>query len=232
MKLKKYFGLSEDIAIYYRPGTSDEGVLDTIINKKEDYIFPHMGDANMCFDIGANIGVASLVMATVYPNATIHAFEPEPENFSILMMNIEHYPNIFAHGYGLGASAGKKNLWPSDDPLNKGGFSNFIEHGEPTIVEIASVRQTVAALGVPDIVKIDVEGAECEILRNFPDIKKVRWITGELHGEDSEYLLLQRLSSSFLLQHARGFGSKVWHFHAMNKAWKKELENAAVPPEK
>lgn len=232
IKLKKFYGFGDDIPIYFRPGTSDEAIIEAILIKKTDYIFPTMADAEMCFDIGANIGIVSVLLTHLYPEAIIHAFEPEEDNFNLLFMNTEKYPNILIHNYGLGASNGKKSLWPSDDPINKGGFSNFIQHGEPIDVQIYSIRQVCAQLGTPNIIKIDVEGAECEILRNMPDIKNVRWITGELHGEDAEYMLLQRLSSSFKLAHTRNFDDKVWHFNAVNKVWLQHVRNAAAPPEK
>ncbi len=220
MKLKKYYAFGdEEPAVYYRPGTSDEAIIKAILVNQEEYKFPRMPDCKMCFDMGGNIGVVAVILARIYPGAIIHSFEPQAENFAILKQNAADYGNIRLHNYGLASSTGKLNLYPSADPTNMGGFSTFIEHGEPTQIQVQSIKSVCAQLGIPDLIKVDIEGAECEVLRNLPGIDKVKWITGELHGADAEYLLLHILSTNFLLSHSRHFGDKTWHFNALNKSW-------------
>lgn len=223
MKLKKLHAFGEDKPpIFFRPGTSDEHIIKSVIVDRKEYLFPSKEalDPQMVYDIGANIGVLSVVLANIYPNAKIHAFEPQPDNFEILHKNVESYPNVHLHAVGLGAVDGAKNLWPSDDPKNFGGFSNFIESGTPVQCKILSIKRTVEYYGVPDVIKIDCEGAECEILRNFPHLERVSWITGELHSADADYLMLHSLSTHFRLALRRDFDDKTWHFHALNKGWK------------
>ena len=76
----------EDRTLYFRDGTSDTIIINKNLNpnEKPEYQFPPM-PAKVILDIGANIGVTALRLAYQYPEATIYAFEPEPENFSILM---------------------------------------------------------------------------------------------------------------------------------------------------
>lgn len=220
MKIKKYYGFGDEKPpIYYRENTSDADIINSILVNKQEYMFPNNFEPELIYDIGANIGVVSVILANIYPNAKIHAFEPEPGNFEMLRKNCEQYPNIVLHNVGLGARSGTKKLWPSDNPINFGGFSNFIESGVPTECKILSVSRAVEQYGIPDIMKIDVEGAECEILRNFPNLNLVTWIAGEMHGEDAEYLMLHTLSTHFRLALQRGFFDKCWHFHAANKGW-------------
>lgn len=220
-QLKKYWAFQEADAppIYYRQNTSDEGIIKTLLHEQRDYKFPTFPDLSLIYDIGANIGIASIIMTRLYPGATIHAFEPQEDNFEVLKKNVEGYPKIVPHKFGLGASTGIKKLFPSDDPKNMGGFSTIIEHGEPVQIGVQSIKSIVEKYGVPELIKIDVEGAECEILRNLPNIDHVSWITGELHSEDAEFLMLHILSTNFRLQLERGFFDKVWHFQALNKSW-------------
>lgn len=219
-KVKKYFHWGEDKPpIYYRTGTSDETIINSILIRQQEYVFPNNFEPELIYDIGANIGIVSIIFANIYPEAKIHAFEPEPGNFELLRKNCEPYPNIHLHAVGLGSQSGAKKLYPSADPTNLGGFSNFIESGEPTECKILSVQRAVESYGVPDLIKIDCEGAECEILRNFPSLEMVSWIAGELHSEDAEYLMLHTLSTHFRLALQRNFFDKTWHFHALNKEW-------------
>lgn len=223
IKVKKYYHFGEDKPpIHFRPGTSDETIINSILLNRQEYIFPFVCDSfepELVFDMGANIGVTAIICAHLYPNAKIICFEPQPDNLAILAKNVEKYDNITVKPFGLGAQTGQKKLWPSEDKTNHGGFSNFIEHGEPEIIPIEGIREIVERYGVPDLIKIDVEGAECEILRNFPHLERVSWIAGELHCEDAEFLMLHTLSTHFRLQLARNFFDKTWHFHALNKAW-------------
>ncbi|MEH2242833.1 FkbM family methyltransferase [Nostoc sp.] len=46
-------------------------------------------DGGCAFDIGANVGVFSIMMALSCHNTNIHAFEPIPSTFSILQSNIQ-----------------------------------------------------------------------------------------------------------------------------------------------
>lgn len=219
-KVKKYWVFGEDEPpVYYRPKTSDEAMIQHLLIEKKDYLFPQMPDCKLVYDMGANIGVMSIALSRTYPDATIHAFEPEEENFEVLKKNVELYPKIVPHKYALGSSTGIKKLFPSDNPMNKGGFSTIIEHGEPVQIGVQSIKSVVERYGIPDVLKVDVEGAECEILRNFPNIDKVKWIAGELHGEDAEFLLLHILSVHFRFQFNRTFFDKVWQFQALNKTW-------------
>lgn len=219
-KVKKYYHWGEDKPpIFYRVGTSDEAIINSILIKQEEYVFPSKFEPELVYDIGSNIGVVAVIIANIYPTAKIHAFEPQTDNFELLKKNCEPYPNIFLHAVGLGAQSGSKKLYPSEDPANLGGFSNFIESGEPTECKILAVKRAVEQYGVPDLIKIDCEGAECEILRNFPSLDLVSWIAGELHSEDAEYLMLHTLNTHFRLALQRNFFDKTWHFHALNKQW-------------
>jgi len=67
------------------------------------------------FDIGANIGLISLLLAK-HDNgldSTVHCFEPEPRNFKQLTQNIAHNDlvgRLHAHQLALGADNGTVDL--------------------------------------------------------------------------------------------------------------------------
>lgn len=225
-KLKQFdLGDEKSPPIWYRPGTSDEGVIQTIVIDRADYKFPKK-DFKLIYDIGANIGVATLVMNNIYPEAIIHCFEPDPENFEVLRMNTEHLgPKVVLNKVALSNYNGTTQLYGSDNPVNLGGFSTHIKPPEEQVLgghpwqQVPVVRTSfyMAKVGVPDLIKIDCEGAEHDILMDIPDLSKVQWITGELHGIKEFELLASIQSKGFEVDAFRHMGSKTWPFQAANK---------------
>lgn len=227
MENTKLFNAFEDRAsIRYRPGTSDEAIIKAVIIDRTEYAFPKF-EPKIIFDIGANIGVVSVVLANVYPDAKIYSFEPVLENFTLLAENVSHYKNITPKWYGLGRESGKARIYHSEDPTNLGGFSNHIKHGDGLMVHLTGISEVCKEFGVPDLIKIDTEGAEYDILTNMPNLDKVKWICGELHGV-RDYALLDHLSKDFHLHFSRFFHDKVWHFSALSKEFL-ELNMALRP---
>lgn len=218
MQTKKFHWSEEAPPITYRPGTSDEAIIQTILVERKEYLFPKF-EPKIVYDIGGNIGVVAVILAMIYPNAKIYSFEPVSENFDLLIQNTEHYKNIKALKFGLGNKTEDKEIYKSEDPTNHGGFSTHIqEGGSYDTVSFVDTATICRKLGTPDLIKIDVEGAEYEILSQVPELENVKWITGELHGVN-DYKLLDLLERNFRIQTQRGFADKVWHFNALGKSW-------------
>jgi len=222
MTTKKFIWDDEKPPVVYRPGTYDEAIIHRVLVERGDYMFPTEKILNpkVCFDVGGNIGIVAIVMATIYPSAKIYTFEPMQSNYELLLQNIEPYPNVKVLKYGLGGDSGKRRLWFSDDEKNPGGSSIAIKNadGRNEMVEIRDVASTFQDFGTPDILKIDVEGAEAEIFEAMPNLERVKWIAGELHGI-RDFQVLDLLAKYFKIQCARNFDSLVWHFHALNRSW-------------
>lgn len=221
MKLKKFFGFGGDKPpIYYRPESCDESIIQANVIEKNEYLLPNMSP-KIVYDIGANIGVISAILAQVYPDATIYAFEPIEENFEILLKNVEPYPNIKPKKFGLGPKRGMRDFYPSDNVINHGGYSTEIKSDKEVVsCQIESMEEICKVLGPPELIKIDVEGAEHSILTCMSEIQlnHLKWISGELHGI-KDFALLDFLSTKFNIQVQRNFMDVVYHFHAMNKTW-------------
>jgi FkbM family methyltransferase len=160
---------------------------NVLLNRKEYQMFAGI-DPKVIFDAGANIGVTSVLLSNTYPTARIYAFEPEPENFKVLLLNLRKYPNVRMFPIGLGASTRMVDLYASDNPHNKGGFSiqnKGIDPSKTTRVSIVDIIEVLKTHGTGkiDLMKIDTEGSEYEILRALyssdmlPD-----YIMGEAHG--------------------------------------------------
>jgi len=186
--------------VYYRPGTSDYGLIYEILvlkGKKAEYHVPPEVTPSVILDIGANIGITSIWLAKKFPSARIYAFEPLQENFSLLSKNTSPYPNITILNYGLGDRDGTFDFYENEDAANKGGGSIYkmesdeSRHGTSTGSTSTSIniREASSALKENkidqiDILKIDTEGAEYDILTSMPQhlLSSTKWIMGELHG--------------------------------------------------
>lgn len=116
----------------------------------------------LALDIGAYTGLYALVAATV--GAKVHAFEPNPSVFRRLADNVRtNGASITLHQLGVAETAGCAQLVTEHDfPLTSGG--RLTPGGDIRVVSIdeLEIRGVTA-------VKIDVEGAECDVLRGAID---------------------------------------------------------------
>jgi FkbM family methyltransferase len=125
-------------------------------------------------DVGANIGIISLLVAArgAAGGVIVHSFEPEPRNAAELRRSIalNHLENrVIVHELGLGDRAGDVGLHVSG-PTGEGRHSIlFARPGSQRIrIPIDTADQVVARLGcAPTMVKIDVEGAELLVLKGM-----------------------------------------------------------------
>jgi FkbM family methyltransferase len=158
-------------------------------------------------DIGANIGWFSMVAAKHIGTAgRVHAFEPRPETARMLKRTVvdNHLQSVIqVHEQALSDSSGELNLVWAKGTDNPGGSfllgspdAKFSGH-ETARVKVGVLDEVLPDIA-PDIVKIDVEGAEPKTLggaRNALSRKKPP-ILSELLPEQ-----LQRVSGRSAAQY-------------------------------
>lgn len=211
--------------LYYRPGSSDLEVIYKILLKggrKADYWVPEDLAPKTIWDIGGNIGAASVYFADRFPAARIHTFEPMPANFALVEKNVAGLA-VTPHNLALGGRDGELTITASDCARNFGGFSFHYTGDVPapeSTVRMARADTLIAqGLPPPDLIKIDTEGAEWDILTAFPAeaLARVGWIVGELHSVRS-FELLEYLSPWFAIETKKSMKSPLFMFAARNKA--------------
>lgn len=219
------------LPVSYRPNTSDPGLIYNILLKrgaKGEYSVPRdarldPASVGVVLDIGANIGIAALYFAQVFPNAVVHSFEPEPGNCEVLRLNAAATGRVQVHGFALGAEDGELTLFHSDSEANLGGFSSHrtgIDPDRSVLVPVRHAGRALAELGVTraDVIKIDTEGAEWEILTSLDPalLGSVHLVMGELHGR-RDFALLDYLQPNFHIAVRKNLRNRLFNFYAVNR---------------
>lgn len=129
-------------------------------------------DARTVLDIGANIGLYSLLVALERPHARIHAFEPVQETFDILQEHVHQnkLDKIQAHALALTDHDGRVPMFIPEQS-GKGAVDASLLRGfrqDAVEVTVAGMRldSVLERHGIVDVdlVKIDAEGAEHLVL--------------------------------------------------------------------
>ena len=146
---------------------------------------------DVVYDVGANVGVLTLLLATEPGGQEVHivAAEPEPGNFRQLERNVALNgleDRVFPHRVAFGSSDGTTPLFVRGGP-GEGRHSIVEERGSTRTLQVplSTLAGFAERIGSPpDVVKIDVEGAEGRVLAGMEpllNVGAVRDLFLELH---------------------------------------------------
>lgn len=167
--------------------------------EKNIYEFKSSTPNPIILDCGANMGVSVLYFSKHYPNATIHAFEPDQTVLPFLEKNIifQELTNVTLH---------KKAVWINDEELTFYSDSNMggrigIEYQNQTPIKVQAVRLRNLIDKPIDMLKLDIEGAEYEVLKDCENVLyQVKKIFLEYHSFFDEEQHLEDILSIFKRQ--------------------------------
>lgn len=153
--------------------------------KEEIYKFdPYYLKDGIILDCGANMGLSVLYFAINYPNHHIIAFEPEDATFDCLKENIETFKlkNVTLY---------KKAVWIKETELvfhSDGGMggriNNLYKDSSLAVSRVEAVDIKPYLKGNIDFLKLDIEGAEVEVLKNSKKVLKgIKHIFFEYHND-------------------------------------------------
>jgi len=156
--------------------------LSTQYEKKiVDFIFDNCQSESIVWDIGANVGYYSIVCATaVGEKGKVYAFDPHPQAKQRILENagLNNLENIIIIPYALGKEKSKLLLEMTGN-ISTGAHkivSDEHKHEEKVVTEVSIVVGDDWAaennVPIPTLVKIDVEGAEYDVLLGMKNTLK------------------------------------------------------------
>lgn len=158
--------------VWLRARTSDLEVFCQIFGHREMSFF-RTSKAQYIIDAGANIGLTSVLLANVCPEARIDALEVDSNNAKLLRLNTAAYGRVRVIEKGLWRQAGYIKI------LNPEASAWAFQVGETDPLDSDAIQ----AIGVADLLresgfacvdllKVDIEGAEREVF----DVQAAQWI--------------------------------------------------------
>lgn len=154
-------------------------------------IVSELNPDDILFDIGASVGLVSVIAAKRLRYGRVVSFEPDPENVQSLRgnYNANNLENVEIQNIAVADKTGKMTLYTD----GSNGFSpslkrvNGINRSIDVKVETIDDLLERGVLPIPTVMKIDIEGAELMALNGMLKLLKSsdrpRLIFMELHPE-------------------------------------------------
>ncbi|MDQ3608083.1 MAG: FkbM family methyltransferase [Actinomycetota bacterium] len=160
----------------------------------EQYRLDDVLQPEVIVDAGSNIGLAALYFRIVYPGASILALEPDPIAFGRLQTNTRGWPGIVLRNVALAAVEGPRVFYRSAETWTSSLLpsESWTSTDDVTPIDQVAIQvhaRTLSSLMAEldldkiDLLKLDVEGAEWEVLPALDGPDRIGAIVGELHWD-------------------------------------------------
>jgi FkbM family methyltransferase len=145
---------------------------------------------DVVIDCGAHIG--DITQSFLDRGAVVHAFEPHPEAFARLSSRFKNEAKVHCYNQAVSREVGQLKLYltPEDDSMGSVQASSLMAEKDnistDRYVEVEAIRLAdfLAGLGHVRFLKMDIEGAEYDVLPDMIDAgahKKIDYIVVETH---------------------------------------------------
>ncbi len=163
-------------------------IKETYLDRQYERESVRIEDGWTVLDIGAALGDFAISIARRNQSCLVYAFEPSPESFDLLQLNLElnRVRNIRAFPYAIGARGGTAYLRTSSKEAVQHSTTISEDVGQDAIVvKSVSLGEVFEHNGIIicDFLKADCEGAEFDILLNtdIAVLRRVKHICIEYH---------------------------------------------------
>ncbi len=131
----------------------------------------HVKKDSIVLDVGSHLGYYACLSGKIAEQGKVHAFEVDPKGLELLERNVElnRLNNIVIHHVAVSGRNGIERFPVLDNP--NAGLGKNVQSDEYFEVPSVKLDDFVKKEGIqPDFIKIDVEGAELEVLKGMSDI--------------------------------------------------------------
>jgi FkbM family methyltransferase len=155
-----------------------------------NFIKNYLPENPTILEAGAFDGTNTIEMATLWPQSTIHAFEPVPSIYKRLLSTTKEYKQITTHNYALSDKNGTADFYLSEMVSNPGTHSGSgsllppkdhltidlaVAFKEKTIVSTRILNDVMEDYGIKkiDFMWLDMQGYELPMLmKSLETLKK------------------------------------------------------------
>lgn len=163
-------------------------------------------------DCGSNIGLSLLYFKTLYPDAEISAFEPDPAAFACLSRNVSQnkMSGVLLHNCAVAGETGSVDLYCDEN--RAGALKNSMSNQRmPGVVKrVAAHRLSDFVDREVDLLKMDIEGGEGVVLRDLVlsgKISQIKKMLIEYHHHIDQNCDL--ISDFLRILEENGFGYQI-----------------------
>ncbi len=180
----------DDIAFSFVNKEEFSKIYDDIFTYKV-YSFSAATYNPVILDCGAHIGVSILFFKKLYPYAKITAFEPSPETFKLLQLNVKqnNLHDVELVNAAVCDRTDEIDFYVTKDPQSSWHWGDAaVDNGwySPEIyntIKVPTVKLSSYLDQCIDFLKLDIEGMEERVLREIEDkLSFVDEIRLEFHG--------------------------------------------------
>ncbi len=162
------------------------------IFRRRVYDFAAADEAPRILDCGANIGLATIFLKQRFPRARVVAFEPDPAICAALRSNVAAFAltDVEVRQAAVWTAATTLRFW------REGAHSGRVARGDDagSFVDVPAERLRDLLADGADLLKLDVEGAETEILLDCRDrLSAVAALFVEYHSRAEQSQTLDTL---------------------------------------
>jgi FkbM family methyltransferase len=173
--------------------SSDFEVLHDVFTHGE-YDLP-LAEPQVIFDLGSHMGATLLYFRARFPRALIIGVEPDPHTL----------PRLRRNAAQLGVKVLEVALTSEDGdvafyPARQGWASSLHPSGTKSVTVKGRALDTLldeSELDAIDLLKIDIEGAEDEVLRASSRLPDIGAIVGDFHGDEGARETFSLLLSNY-----------------------------------
>jgi FkbM family methyltransferase len=153
------------------------------------YRFDSNSPSPYVIDAGANIGLSAIYFKQLHPTCEVVALEPDPHIFQILQENLAGYSSVNLIQAALSSTDGQRGFFA------EGSWAGRLTRREEVATcTVPSVRLRHYLTRHVDLLKLDIEGAETDVLFDCEDhLSNVDHLFCEYHSFAGDPQILGQL---------------------------------------